>query len=191
MGAVASGFEDVWDGLGAAAGWVGDAVGDAAEWTFENIPLTEEIADIGGVFADVALAPVKLSAKALGEVSNLPGLEWMEGATNIAQDVLHEVSANASPFHMMAYAADDAKTLKDAIKVKKNIESNNRALARVEDAKDAKEKAKHIKHLLRGKGNTSAGVASQGVSKKAKGVPRKTGGGGTASQGVASQGVAR
>ena len=60
---------DAWDGLGDAVNWVRGAVGDVAEWTFDNMPGGELLADAGGVFADVVLASVKVGGAVMDEVA--------------------------------------------------------------------------------------------------------------------------
>ena len=167
MGNVAS---DVWEGIKDVGEWGVNAVGDVAEWTIDNIPGADIAADIGGVFADVALAPVKLGGKVMDEVAKLEGFEWADDAFGVVENVLEEVNSNASPFHMAAYAAKDAKTLKDAIRTKQKIEASNKAIERANAAEDAEEKAKHLRYLLRGKGNASKGLAKPEASKGAKNV---------------------
>ena len=119
MGAVASGFEDVREGIENVGKWGVNAVGDVAEWTIDNVPGEDLAADGLGVFADVALAPIKLGGKVMDEVAKLDGFEWADDAFDLAENVIQEVNSNASPFHMAAYAARDAKTLKDAIRTGK------------------------------------------------------------------------
>ena len=200
MGGVAS---DMWEGIKDAGEWVGDAVvdigegiGDAAEWTFDNVPGMEELADVGGVFGDIVLAPVKLGGAVMDEVAKLPGMDWADDAFDIAEDVLEEVNSNLSPLHMAAYAARDAKTLKDALRTKRQVDSQNRAIDNMNAAKDAEEKAKYIRHLLRGKGQSSQGVGAKIKPKGAsmmlprQGVASNAARQGVASKGQASQGVA-
>ena len=194
MGAVGSAFEDVWDGIGDAAEWGVNAIGDAAEWTIDNVPGADIAADAAGVFGDVVLAPVKLGGKVMDEVAKMPGFEWADDAFDIAEDIIEEVNSNASPLHMAAYAARDAKTLKDAVRTKQKIELNNKAIERANAAEDAAEASKHLKYLLRGKGNASKGLASRPQAKAtagAKAVTKTRSGRGAASRGAASSSVAK
>ena len=192
MGAVGSAFEDVWDGIKDVGEWGLNAVGDVTEWTIDNVPGADLAADAAGVFGDVVLAPVKLGGKVMDEVAKMPGFEWADDAFDIAEDIIEEVNSNASPLHMAAYAGRDAKTLKDAIRTKQKIELNNKAIERANEAQDAAEAAKHLKYLLRGKGNQSKGLASRPQAKATAGAKAvtKNRGRGAASRGAASSGVA-
>ena len=171
-----------------------NAVGDVAEWTIDNVPGADLAADAAGVFGDVVLAPVKLGGKVMDEVAKMPGFEWADDAFDIAEDIIEEVNSNASPLHMAAYAARDAKTLKDAVRTKQKIELNNKAIERANAAEDAAEASKHLKYLLRGKGNASKGLAPRPQAKAtagAKAVTKSRSGRGAASRGAASSGVAK
>ena len=91
-------------------------------------------------------------------------MDWADDAFDVGATILEEVNSNISPLHMAVYAAQDAKQLKDALRTKRQIDSQNRAIENMNAATDAKEKAKYIRHLLRGKGQKSQGVG--GVVKK-------------------------
>ena len=56
-------FEDVWNWTKDKVEDVGKAIGKVAEWTFDNVPGMNLLADAGGLLSDMVLAPIDLTTK--------------------------------------------------------------------------------------------------------------------------------
>ena len=152
-------IEDGWNWTKGAVEDVGKAIGAAAEWTFDNVPGMDLLADAGGLLSDVVLAPIDLTVKLGKEIGKLDGLGFVADLAELGEKVAEEVNSNANMVHMAAYAARDMKDMKNALKSKKRIEETNRNIQRMNDAKTAAEQAKYAQYLTRGKGVRRAGVS--------------------------------